>query len=121
MAGDTDGKFTLLPWSLDTAFVASSGAEIDTAKPAPDDVLLARCSRNATCWNAYKAEMRVVLGELETLDLVNVAKKWHAQVDPFVQADAKREFNYSFYESQTQRMYDWIAARATVIRTQMGL
>jgi hypothetical protein len=121
MAGDTDGKFTLLPWSLDTAFVASSGKEIDTSIPMPEDVLLARCSRSANCWDRYKTEMRSVLTEVQGMDLVNLAKKWHAQVDPFVKVETKREFNYSFYESQTALMYDWIANRTTVIGTQLSL
>lgn len=79
------------------------------------------CSRNATCWNAYKAEVQSVLAVYETLDLVNLAKKWHEQIDALVRADPKREHNVSFYDSQTLRMYDWIADRPNAIRTQLGL
>jgi hypothetical protein len=121
MAGDSDGKFSLIPWSMDTTFVASSGAEIDVAKPMPDNVLLARCSRNVTCWNSYKAEMQSMLAAYEALDVVNLAKKWHEQIDALARSDPKREHDISFYASQTDRMYEWMAARPQVIRQQLGL
>jgi CotH kinase protein len=120
MSGDKNGKFSLIPWSTDTTFVASSGKDIDVSKPQPT-VVLARCSRSATCWNAYKTEMQSALALYETLDLVNLAKKWHAQIDTIAKADPKRETSTSFYESQTERMYQWIANRPQVIRAQLGL
>jgi CotH kinase protein len=120
MAGDTDGKFSLIPWSLDRTFVDGSGDDVNVARPHADSVL-SRCSRSATCWDAYKAEVQAALGVYETLDLVNVAKNWHNGIDAFARADPKREFDVGLYDSLTLRTYDWIAARATTVRTQLGL
>jgi spore coat protein H len=120
MAGDADGKFSLIPWSLDRTFVDGSGEEINVARPHAD-IVLSRCSRSDTCWDAYKAEVQAALAVYETLDLVNVARKWHDGIDAFARADPKREFDVTFYDEQTLLTYEWIAARATVVRAQLGL
>ncbi len=79
LAGDRDGKFKILPWSTDQA-LHDHPSTVDASKPSTE-VVLARCARSTACWDAYKAEMRSVLAVYETLDLVNLAKQWHDQIN----------------------------------------
>jgi hypothetical protein len=62
-----------------------------------------------------------VLVAYEALDLVNLAKKWHHQIDELVLSDPKREQGLSSYRSETQNLYTWLAARPNVVRGQLGL
>jgi hypothetical protein len=65
--------------------------------------------------------MKTVLGVYEGLGLVNLAKSWHAQIDARVIADPKREASLSYYNSETTKLYSWLAARPGVIRSQLGI
>ncbi len=119
LAGDADGKFSILPWSTDATLNDDDGIP-DASKPQ-SDVVLVRCSRSTTCWSAYKAEMQSVLATYATLDLVDLAHKWHGQIDALVKADPKREERLDQYEYETELLYEWLAARPNVIRAQLGL
>ncbi len=119
LAGDTDGTFSLLPWSLDSTM--SDHANVtDTATPL-NDTLLTRCKLAPTCWEAYKAEVKWSVEGFERLDLGTLAREWHEQVDPLVKSDPKREVALSYYEERTRRLYEWIEARPNVVRAQLGL
>jgi len=94
MAGDLNGRFSLVPWSTDLtmsnrATVVDANQPLDTTGGGP--TLLGRCKVSATCWNAYKDQTRIVLADYESLGLVTLAQTWHAQVHPLVVADPKRE------------------------------
>jgi hypothetical protein len=119
MAGDADGKFSLVPWSTDLTFSDREGVS-DAANPL-NPTVLARCKTAEPCWSAYKAEVQSVLAVYETLDLVNLAKKWHDQIEPLVQRDPTRTETVDSHLEQTALLYDWLAARPRVVRTQLGL
>jgi spore coat protein H len=116
MAGDTSGKFSLVPWSTDTTFNGAANAALPHA-----DVVLSRCRRSSACWDAYKAEVNSVLPAFEALDLVALATKWHGQIDALQRADPKREHSIASYEKATNALYLWIAERPNVVRAQLGL
>ena len=126
LAGDTAGVFRLVPWSTDLTFSDREGV-VDAANPRPadpmagGDTLLVRCKASPTCWTAYKDAVQAMLVKVESLDLVNLAKAWHAQIDALVVADPKREATLGEYASETQLLYAWIAARPGVVRAQLGL
>lgn len=119
MAGDSDGKFSLIPWSVDSTLTDDEGV-LDAATPL-DATLLTRCKLGATCWSAYMSEVQSVVTAFEALDLVNLAKTWHGQIDTLVQTDPKREVPLEVYDANTQRLYAWLQARPAVVRTQLGL
>ena len=124
MAGDVNGRFSLLPWSTDLtmsnrATVVNANQPRDTIGGGP--TLLGRCKLSTTCWNAYKAQVKIVLAGYESLGPVALAKTWHAQVHPFVLADPKRETSDSYYTTETTNLYAWLAARPGVVRTQLGI
>ena len=119
MAGDTDGKFSLIPWSLDSSLHEGEGA-IDMTVPL-NQTLLTRCRQSATCWASFVTEAKTVIDTFEQLDLVALAKTWHDQVDPLVRADPKRETSIGYYEQRTAALYQWLAARPGVVRGQLGL
>lgn len=124
MAGNTSGRFSLVPWSTDLTFsdrqtVVDASQPKDTAGGGP--TLLGRCKLSAPCWATYKTHVQALLVKYEGLDLVNLAKAWHAQIDAKVVADPKREAPLSYYQSETARLYPWIAARPGVVRAQLGL
>ncbi len=119
MAGDTDGKFSLIPWSLDSTFNDDEGV-IDAATPL-DVTLLTRCKLGASCWSAYKSEVQSVVTAFEALDLVSLAKSWHDQIDPLVRSDPKREVSVEYYDQRTLQLYDWIQARPALVRAQLGI
>jgi len=119
MAGDTDGKFSLIPWSADLS-LSDRHSVSDAANP-PNATVFARCRLGTTCWNAFKAEMQSVLAAYEKLDLVPLAQKWHQQIDALVLSDPKREKSTSYYQQQVPRLYEWLAARPAVVRSQLGL
>jgi hypothetical protein len=119
LAGDTDGKFALVPWSVDLSFWETPGMR-DAATPHPDTVL-ARCKLSVACWDAYKAEVKSVASAFESLDLVSVAKVWHAQIDQLVYDDPKREASIRRYKEKKQLLYTWLAARPDIVRGQLGL
>ena len=119
LAGDRDGKFKILPWSTDQALHNHPSA-VDASKPS-EEVVLARCARSTACWDAYKAEMQSVLAVYETLDMVNLARQWHEQIDVLARADPKREVSTASYEIETERLFAWLAGRPDLIRTQLGL
>ena len=62
-----------------------------------------------------------VLAIYETLDLVNLARSWHDQIDALVRSDPKRERSIGAYERETANLYDALAARPNVVRAQLGL
>lgn len=123
MAGNVNGVFSLVPWSTDLTFsnrqtvVNANEPQSTTAGPT----LLGRCKASASCWSVYKTHVQAILTKYEGLDLVNLAKAWHAQVDPLVTADPKREAPLSYYTTETANLYAWIAARPSVVRAQLGL
>jgi len=119
MAGDTDGKFSLIPWSTDMTF--ADPLDPPNAAIPRGAIVLARCKLGATCWNAYKAEVQSMLDVYASLDLVNLARKWHDQIDALVKADAKRESSVDAYTSDTEGLYRWLATRPSVLATQLGL
>jgi len=119
MAGDTSGKFSLVPWSLDSTL--NEDADLLPASTPHPEVVLTRCSKSSICWNAYKAEMESVLKAYEALDLVTLATAWHAQIDALQKADPKREIEVSTYESHTKALYSWLAQRPSDIRGHLGL
>lgn len=123
MAGDQAGVFRLLPWSTDLTF-SDREAVVDANDPKPagnGPTLLGRCKLSPACWAAYKDRTKAVLARYETLGLVNLAQTWHAQIDPYVRADTKREASIDYYESETALLYAWLAARPARIRAQLGL
>lgn len=85
-----------------------------------NDTLFTRCKLGATCWSAYKAEMKSVLDTFEELDLVSLAKKWNAQIDALARSDPKRETTIAGYEERTRKLYAWLAARPQIVRAQLG-
>lgn len=119
LAGDIDGKFSLLPWSTDSTMHEGEGP-VDTSMPL-NQTLLTRCKQSVTCWSAYKTEMKSIVEGFEELDLLTLAKAWHAQVDPLVRADPKRETSIGYYEKRTKALYDFIQTRPGVVRAQLGL
>ena len=116
MAGDTSGKFSLVPWSTDTTFSGTPNAAVPHA-----EVVLSRCRQSAACWDAYKAEVNSVLPAFEALDLVALATKWNSQIDALQRADPKREHSIAGYENATKALYVWIEQRPNVVRGQLGL
>jgi spore coat protein CotH len=119
MAGDTDGKLSLIPWSTDLALSDREGV-LSAAVPRTD-IVLERCRLGGTCWDAYKVQVQSVLDVYRTLDLVNLAKKWHAQIDALATADPKRETAIDYYQQQTDLLYTWLDTRPSVIKAQLGL
>jgi hypothetical protein len=124
MAGDVNGRFSLIPWSTDLTMSNREGV-VDANDPKGSagggPTLIARCKLTTACWNAYKAQVKTVLAAYETLDLVNLAKAWHAQIHPLVLADPKREASVAYYTSETALLYPWLAARPGVVRAQLGI
>jgi spore coat protein CotH len=125
LAGDTAGIFQLVPWSLDQSFNDREGV-VNANQPKPADpsggnTLLMRCKASASCWATYKTHVQAVLVKYESLDLVNLAKKWHAQIDALALADPKKEVSVSDYVDETNKLYSWLAARPAVVRSQLGL
>jgi hypothetical protein len=124
MAGDVNGRFSLIPWSTDLtmsnrATVVDASRPLDTTGGGP--TLLGKCKLSPPCWTAYKDQMKIVLAGYETLGLVPLAQSWHAQIHPLVVADPKREASLSYYSSETAKLYTWLPARPGVIRGQLGL
>ncbi len=119
MAGDTDGKFTLVPWSVDTT-LTDFYSLVDVTMPT-NATLLTRCKMGAACWSAYKAEVKSVIESFETVDVVALARRWHDQIDALVRDDPKREVTIATYEDWTERLYVWLEERPRVLRMQFGL
>jgi spore coat protein CotH len=124
MAGDVNGRFSLIPWSTDLT-MSNRETVVDTNQPRSSGAgapsLLMRCKLSTTCWNAYKDQMKIVLAGYEGLGLVALAQAWHAQVHPLVLADPKTETSINYYTSETTNLYAWLAARPGVIRAQLGI
>lgn len=123
MAGDVNGRFSLIPWSTDLT-MSNRESVVNANEPlgARDNpTLLVRCKQSTACWDAYKAQAKTVLAKYETLNLVPLAQTWHAQVHPLVLADTKREAPLSYYASETQNLYTWLGARPSVMRAQLGI
>lgn len=108
MAGDVNGRFSLVPWSTDLTM--SNRESVVNANQPLGDTVLVRCQSSTTCWSTY-----------ETLALVSLAQTWHAQIHPLVLADPKREASLDSYASETTNLYDWLAARPGLIRGQLGI
>lgn len=121
MAGDVNGRFSLIPWSTDLT-LSDRQTVVNAAQPlgaGGGPTLLVRCKQSAACWSAYKAQVTSVLTAYEGLGLVALANTWHAQVHPLVLADPKREAPVSYYLSETANLYTWLGARPAVIRAQL--
>lgn len=126
LAGDTEGVISLIPWSTDLTFsnregVPDASNPLPAHPPAGSKTFLMRCKESSTCWSTYKTRVQAMLVKYESLGLLQLAKKWHAQIDPYVLADTKREASTWYYNSETNHLYSWIAARPSVVRGQLGL
>lgn len=126
MAGNTDGVFNLLPWSTDLTFSDRESkdgkAVVNLAVPRNIDngaSLIMRCRQAPTCWATYKTTIGEVLGTYESLKLVDLAKKWHAQIDSRVKLDTKTPVSQGYYADETTKLYAWLAARPAVVRDQI--
>ena len=119
MAGDVNGRFSLMPWSLDLT-MSDRESVVDANQPT-NTTLLVRCKQSTACWDAYKAQMKIVLAGYESLGLVALAHTWNAQVDPLVRADPKTETPLSYYTSETAKLYTWLGARPGIVRGQLGI
>lgn len=127
LAGTTAAKFTPVPWSLDLTFSDNLGVvNLATPKPANPPptggtTLLMRCVAQPACFATYKATVAAALTTYEGLDLVNLAKTWHAQIDTLARADTKKIVANEGYEGETLKLYQWLAARPAKVRQQLGL
>jgi spore coat protein CotH len=125
MASEKNGKFTLLPWSLDLTFSNNNGV-VDVTQPKPPSVggagttLLQRCKASTTCWPAYVAEVRRSTTAYEGMGLLGLAQAWHAQIDARVLADPKKELSNAAYAGETTKLMTWISNRPGVVRAQLG-
>jgi len=123
LAGDTSGRFRLIPWSTDLT-MSDRESVVNANVPlgaSGGPTALVRCKQTTTCWNAYKDQVKIVLAGYESLGLVSLAQTWHAQVHPLVLADPKREASVSYYTQETANLYTWLAARPGVVRAQLGI
>ncbi len=126
LVGDAEGSFSMVPWSLDQSFNDRAGV-VDANNPLPADptnggaTLLTRCKQSSACWSAYASHVQAVLAKYESLDLVRVATRWHAQIDELALADPKKEYSNSAYGAETSALYRWLAARPALVRKQLGL
>lgn len=124
MAGDVSGRFSLIPWSTDgTLSDRQGGIDVSMPQDVAEGIptLLGRCKRSTACWSAYKDQMRAVLAVFESGNIVNLAQTWHAQVDPYVVADPKREATLDYYHSESTNLIDWLTGRPAKVRAQLGL
>lgn len=126
MSGGADGRFRLIPWSVDLSFTDSDGG-VDASKPLSADptdggeTLLQRCKSTATCWNQYKAHVATALTGLQTTNLAALATQWHNQIDVYQASDTKRESSLTYYKQSVPEMFTWIAKRAVAVKGQLGL
>lgn len=120
VAGDLDGRFSMMTWSTDLTFGDRGATLVDASSPI-GNTIFTRCKNSTTCWDAYKAQVTSALGVYESLDLLNVAKKWHDQIDALVKSDPKQTRTIAYYEKETAHLYDWIAKRPATVRAQLGL
>jgi spore coat protein CotH len=125
MASEKNGKFTLLPWSLDLTFSNNNGV-VNVTQPKPANpsgagtTLLQRCKTSPTCWPAYVAEVRRATTAYEGMGLLGLAQAWHAQIDARVLVDTKKELTNAAYAGETTKLMTWITNRPSVVRTQLG-
>lgn len=126
LSGGADGRFRLIPWSVDLSFSNEDGG-VDASKPLSADptdgglTLLQRCKTNITCWNQYKAHITSVLGGLQTANLSALAAQWHNQIDVYQANDTKRESSLTSYQQSVPDLYAWLAARPAVVKAQLAL
>lgn len=137
LAGDTTGKFTLLPWSVDLTFSDSISGVPTADQPGQANyqdavrvTLLQRCKASTTCWPTYKTTVAGVLTSFEGLGLAALATTWRTQITPFVNAatfdsqarlgQAQTSYRNAF-EGSNNQLGPWIAARPGIVRTQLGL
>jgi spore coat protein CotH len=125
MGAETNGKFSLLPWSLDLTFSDNNGV-VDVTAPQPAGVgagaptLLQRCKNSPSCWAAYTRELGATLTAFEGMGLPALAARWHAQIDARVLVDPKKEIGNATYAAETGKLNAWIASRPAVVRAQLG-
>lgn len=123
LVGDTTGKFTLLPWSLDLAMSDNNG-RVDVTVPRPTysggTTFLMRCKASPSCWASYKTKAAAMVTVFENQNLEALARQWNAQVDAFVRADTKREGSVGAYEGETNKLYTWLRTRPAVVRAQLA-
>lgn len=144
LVGDLDGRFSLLPWSLDPSF------KNDIQSPPRADLpgkanfsgdartLFSRCKDSAACWSAYRNEIARSMDALDTLDLPALAQSWGERIEPHVVAssfDSRKRLGargahgtgpgpnsyVSAWQSAQVALRSWLATRAAVVREQLAL
>lgn len=143
LAGDRDGRFTLLPWSLDLSFtneiVNPPRADLPGKANFADDAetLLQRCKAAASCWSRYTSELESTMTTLESLHLENVAASWRMQIAPFVLAptfDSRKRLGArgasnagpgpnsyaNAWNGAHTKLQAWLTERPSVVRAQLA-
>lgn len=110
------GLWSMFPWGIDQTF--NGGDDVDPF--GSDAILVNQCIADAECLAAFGQRLGDIAILFESLDLATTAAAIHDQLQPFVYADARKEYSNEEWEAQHDALQAWIADRPTRIREHLA-
>lgn len=106
---DGDNLFTMLPWGVDQTFAQKR--DVYDGKGH----LFARCMGIKACLDQYEAALLALMPVLEEQELVPFVEALAAFLEPWVEADPRREYTAQKVEDTVTQTIDFLLERAADI------
>ncbi len=105
-------------WSLiDTGVDQTFGADLDPW--SPQGLLASRCLSEPACEQAFADKLKLVKDTFVALDLGALAAEARSQIEPFVQADPRREYDMTGFDDAQNNTQSFIAVRPAMIESYL--
>lgn len=105
-------------WSLiDTGVDQTFDADLDPW--SPQGLLATRCLSEPACEQAFAAKLKAVKDAFVAMNLGTLAAAARAQIEPFVQADPRREYDMNGFANAQNSTQNFIAVRPSMIESYL--
>lgn len=105
-------------WSLiDTGVDQTFDADLDPW--SPQGLLATRCLSEPACEQAFAAKLKEVNDAFVALDMGSLAAAARTQIEPFVTADPRREYDMNGFNNAQNSTQSFIAVRPTMIENYL--
>jgi spore coat protein CotH len=115
----SDGRMDVLPWDHDYAFLHASDWGFSWYWPRGR--LSGLCVADTDCQAHLKDQVREVISQVESLDLMTQLEETRAMILPYVEADPRKEAGMDYTIWYQNVLREWIMVRNAELEEMWGL